>query len=443
MSSNPSNLVNEAPLRRAQILVIIVCTLLNALDGFDILSISFAAPGIAADWSISRAALGVVLSAEIVGMAVGSILLGWLADSLGRRPTTLICLLIMSSGMLLASTASGLVELGIFRLYTGLGIGGMLAVTNAFVAEYTNIKVRTLAITIMTAGFPMGAIFGGFVVEALLHHYPWRAIFTFGAAATAVMIPIVWLTLHESVAFLEKARPKDALEKINHNLKRMGLNTVDRLPEAPTQQRKPGITALFSKTNIRTTLLLTFAYFSHSITFYFILKWTPKIVADMGFHPASAATVLIYASAGGLLGAIVIGLLSRCYKVEILLVTTLLFSGVMVAILGRSPADLTALSYIVAIAGFFCNAAVSTQFALLAKSYSSELRASGTGFAIGVGRIGGALGPVLAGYLFSAGLSLATVASLLGIGSLIAAAALIVLFSISKPLLTTNNTEVC
>ncbi len=442
MALSPSSLVSEARLRSPQILVIAVCTILNALDGFDILSISFAAPGIAADWSISRAALGVVLSAEIVGMTIGSTLIGWIADTIGRRPTTLICLFIMSSGMLLASIATGLMELGLFRLYTGLGIGGMLAVTNALVAEYTNVRIRTLAIAVMTAGFPMGAILGGFVVEGLLRHYEWGAVFTFGAAATAAMIPVAWLSLHESVAFLEKARPRRALERINNNLKRMGIATIEDLPALMTATRKPGISALFSKKFIKTTSLLTFAYFCHSVTFYFILKWTPKIVVDMGFHPASAAGVLIYASAGGLVGAVVIGLLSRFYKVETLLVAALVLASTMVMVLGRSPADLMTLSYIVAIAGLFCNAAVSTQFALLAKSYSSELRASGTGFAIGIGRIGGALGPILAGYLFSKGFGLATVASFLAIGSIISAISLLALFWTKSTLYTGNNTEV-
>lgn len=427
MSRSPSELVNEAPLRRSQILVVLVCAILNALDGFDILSISFAAPGIAQDWSITRAQLGVALSAEIVGMALGSVVFGWLADSIGRRPTALICLFIMTTGMLLASSATGIAELGLCRLYTGCGIGGTLAVTNALVAEHTNVRVRTLAITIMTAGFPVGAILGGIVAGGLLQRYDWHSIFIFGAAINALMIPVAWLTLRESVAFLEKARPKNALQRINDSLGRMGIGAIDQLPPPSARPVKSGIAPLFSPDLLQRTFLLTLSYFSHTVTFYFMLKWVPKIVVDMGFHPSSAANVLVFASAGGLVGAISIGMLSKYFKVESLLVGALVLAGIMIMVLGRSPEDLVVLSGIVAVAGFFANAAVSALFAVLAKFYPSDVRARGTGFAIGIGRIGGAIGPVIAGYLFTEGFSLSAVASFMAAGSLVAAGSLTIL----------------
>src|SRR5262245_40608984 len=125
-----------------QMIAIAVTIGLNALDGFDVLSISFASPGIATEWGIDRAALGIVLSMEPSGMAVGSIFLGGVADQVGRRRTILGCLVLMAVGMYLASTVKTLVELSIWRVLTGIGIGGMLAAINAVAAEFASDRRR-------------------------------------------------------------------------------------------------------------------------------------------------------------------------------------------------------------------------------------------------------------------------------------------------------------
>ena len=122
----------------AQVVVVVITVLLNAMDGFDILSIAFAGPGIAREWGINQLELGIVLSMELIGMAIGSVFLGGVADKVGRRPTLLGCLVVMAAGMVLATTASSPVQLSIWRVLTGLGIGGMLSCTNAVVAEFSN-----------------------------------------------------------------------------------------------------------------------------------------------------------------------------------------------------------------------------------------------------------------------------------------------------------------
>jgi len=132
---DPRITIDEAPMSALQIAAVAITVGLNALDGFDVLSISFAAPGIATEWGIDRAALGVVLSMELIGMAVGSMLLGGVADRIGRRRTILGCLVAMATGMFMVTTAHDIVTLSVWRVVTGLGIGGMLAATNAAVAE--------------------------------------------------------------------------------------------------------------------------------------------------------------------------------------------------------------------------------------------------------------------------------------------------------------------
>ena len=181
VNQDPTKLLDEEPMGRLQVAAVTLCILLYALDGFDVLSISFAAPGIAEEWAIDRAALGMVLSMELLGMIAGSLMLGDIADRFGRRPLILLCLFLMTIGMALAATAESIATLSSYRFFTGLGIGGMLATTNAMVAEYSNKKHRSLAVTLMAAGYPLGAIVGGSIVSVLLASFDWRSVFVFGA----------------------------------------------------------------------------------------------------------------------------------------------------------------------------------------------------------------------------------------------------------------------
>jgi benzoate transport len=423
---DPRLLIAAAPMRARQVAAIAVCVALNALDGFDVLSISFASPGIASEWGIDRAALGVVLSMELIGMAVGSLLLGPFADRIGRRPTALLCLLVMASGMFATTQVGSIGALAATRLFTGLGIGGMLATTNAMVAEYANDRWRGAAVAVMAAGYPIGAILGGSVATMLLASGTWRDVFAFGAAVTAIFVPIVLLLAPETVGFLMHKRPERALERINRALGGLGHRAVTALAEAREEhRRRVSWSELFAPGLRRITLLLTLAYFFHIMTFYFILKWIPKIVADMGFSPASAGGVLVWANVGGWAGALLFSALALRIGLRGLVAAAMVASVAMVAAFGRGQTDLAGLSWAAASAGFFTNAGVVGFYALIAASFPTELRAGGTGFVIGIGRGGAALGPIAAGLLFQAGFGLSAVAVTMAAGSLFAALAVL------------------
>ncbi|WP_068074676.1 MFS transporter [Novosphingobium lentum] len=424
MASDPRALIDERPMSRLQVAAVAITIGLNALDGFDVLSISFASPGISSEWGIDRAVLGAVLSAELVGMALGSVVLGGVADRIGRRPTILGSLLVMALGMSMATTAHGVSTLAIWRVVTGLGIGGMLAAINAVAAEFSNARRRSVAMALMVIGYPLGAVIGGSISALLLKGGDWRTVFEFGAIATLCFIPLVWLFVPESPAWLGTRRPDGAVAKINATFARFGHAPIEALaPPAPGTAKlsiadvlKPGLAG--------TTLLLTLAYFAHVISFYFILKWTPKIVVDMGFAPASAAGVLVWANLGGAIGGAIFGLVALRTGLKPLTIAVLLGSFVMVAWFGRGQPDLHSLSTIVFIAGLFTNSAIVGLYSIFALAFPTHVRATGTGFAIGVGRGGSALAPFLAGVLFKDGFSLQTVALLMAAGSLVAAGAI-------------------
>lgn len=406
-----------------QILAVAITIGLNALDGFDVMAISFASPGIAAEWGIDRAALGFVLSAELAGMAVGSLLLGGLADKIGRRPTVLGCVTVMAIGMWMASTAHDVYTLSLWRVFTGLGIGGVLAAINAVAAEYSNAANRNLNVSLMSMGYPIGAVLGGMVATELLKSGDWRPVFHFGAYCTAAFLPIVWFFVPESVSWLATKQPPGALERINASLKRMGHAPIDALPviEQDANGRKANSETIFSPAMIRTTLLVAAAYFCHITTFYYIIKWVPKIVVDMGFSPSSAGGVLVWANVGGAVGGAVVGFLAAKLNLRWVTVAVLVGSTVMVNVFGRGYADLATLSLVCAAAGFFTNGAINGLYAIFAQVFPSNMRASGTGFAIGVGRGGSVLAPIIAGYLFQSGMGLPTVSLLLSFGAVVAA----------------------
>jgi benzoate transport len=421
MNSDPRDVIAHSPMSTLQMVVVGITIALNALDGFDILSISFASPGIATEWGIDRAALGIVLSMELIGMAIGSIVLGGVADKIGRRPTILGCLVVMATGMLMATTVTGLVDLSIWRVVTGLGIGGMLAAINAVAAEFSSTQRRHLSVSLMSIGYPVGAVLGGIVAAQLLKGNDWRSVFYFGAAITATLIPITFFAMPESVHWLARKQPEGALERINRAMARMGHAATTALPAIADDVRRRSVSDIFSPGLVSVTAVVSLAYFFHITTFYFILKWVPKIVADFGFDASSAAGVLVWTNVGGATGGAVLGFLTLRFGVKALTIVVMLLSTVMVALFGQTPPDLRQLSMICAAAGFCTNAAIVGMYAIMAQAFPTHVRASGTGFAVGVGRGGSVLAPIIAGFLFTAGHPLPSVAFMMSLGSLVAA----------------------
>jgi benzoate transport len=427
VNTDPRETLLTAPMSALQVLAVAITVGLTALDGFDILSISFASPGIAAEWGIDRGALGIVLSMELIGMALGSILLGGVADRMGRRPTMLGCLVLMTVGMFMVTTVKQIPELEVWRLTTGLGIGGLLASSSAVAAEFSNLLRRNLSVALMAIGYPLGAVLGGLIVKQLLHEHDWRSVFYFGAAMTALFIPLVFFLVPESVHWLAQRQPANALHRINRAMARMGHAAIAAMPTISADMKKRSVRDIFAPELLVTTVLSTLAYFFHIITFYFLLKWIPKIVVDMHFTPSEASGVVIWANVGGALGGTVLGLLSQRIGLKPLTISVMLLSTVTIILFGRTAPDLSELSLLCAAAGFCTNAAIVGLYAIFAQAFPTHVRATGTGFAIGIGRGGSVLAPIAAGFLFKWGYALPTVAVYMAMGSLVAAGVLALL----------------
>jgi MFS family permease len=449
VNNDPRQTILNSPMTRMQVMVVVITIALNALDGFDVLSISLTAASIRNELGIDAGLTGLLLAMELVGMAIGSIFLGRYADIWGRRPMMLACLVMMSAGMFMVTTDPGimarmlhpvmvaipwtsewpieLVHISIWRIITGLGIGGMLASINACVAEYSNTKKKHMNVALMSIGYPVGAFTGGFIAAELLDRFTWESVFLLGFGMTVVMIPVVFFFVPETVAWQVRNQKPDSLEKVNATLTKMGHPTVDALPNVGAELAEKSHDSIFNPKLLRITVIVTVAYFFHIMTFYFILKWTGVIVEDRGFLASEAGRILSWINVGGASGGALIGLLTLKYDLKRLTIGAMIMSTVTVMIYGSVGSDLVQMTLICVVCGFFINAAINGMYAIFAHAYPTQVRAAGTGFAIGLGRGGSILAPIAAGYMFAGGIGVPFVAAILACGSLLAAIALLFL----------------
>jgi len=428
--TNPIAVIDGNPMSVRQWIVVVLMILLNALDGFDVLASAFAAPGITKEWGIPRAELGIVLSAELIGMGFGSILLGSLADKIGRKPSMLICLVIMTVGMYMAHVAASVSSLTAFRFFTGLGIGGMLAATNAVTAESTNKASRSLAMALYVIGYPVGGVIGGYAAQSwLLVDYDWRAVFLFGAIATAAMIPLVALLVPETPAYYAARRKPDALERINRSLRALMQPAIDSLPLIKADAVKPKVFDILTQPGLRkATWLLALGYMVHTFTFYFVLKFAVQIVSDAGFTQPEAASTLTWANIGGAVGGFLFGFLLKKWDIKGPTIGAMLLGVLAVVYFGMGHDTLMAWRLSTFLQMFFLNAAIVGYYAAFARGFPAYARATGTGFALGIGRAGAAGSPIVAGILFDTlgkeqllpVSMIMTVGSLIGVGLLLA-----------------------
>lgn len=411
---------------RAVLLTVAIC----ALDGFDVLAITLAAPGIVHAWDVAPSALGLVFSIGLAGMAAGSLIVAPLADILGRRPLVLAGVLLMAAGSAFCAAAQGVADLALWRFVTGVGIGATIAVINPLAVEYANLRRHDLCVALMAAGFPIGGVLGGWASAFLLSVYDWRAVFILGAGSGFLMLGVAALVLPESIEFMiERPRPH-SLRRVNAFLVRCAHRPVQTLP-APRERDRASLLAIFRGDRLAETLQVTAIYFLFVMTVYFFLSWIPQMVAAAGHPPAAAAGVSATANMAGVAGGLLLGWATERLGLKPLVVGALSGMGLATMAFGFASTDLALLTASAAVAGFFLFAGMVGLYAVVARTFPPAVRATGTGFVIGVGRIGSALAPAIAGFLFSAGMGRGLVS--IGMGALaLAAAALLIRYRLGS-----------
>ena len=424
---DPRRTIDAAPMSRAQVAAIVVTGMISALDGFDVLSATFAAPGIVKEFGIASAALGAVLAMGLVGMAAGSLFLGPLADTLGRRRVVMISLGLMAAGMFASAYAASISALAFWRVVTGCGIGAMVAVITPLAAEYANHRRRELAVAIMSIGYPIGGVVGGTIAALLMQVFDWRAVFLLGAGGAVLLFPLVWLFLPESLAYLIDRRPPDALGRVNAILARFGHSPVRDLPPAVVIKSSFRPAILFQGALLRTTITIMAVNFLYVIAAYYFLSWLPQLVAQAGYDPATATGVSVAANICGIAGGALLGWVAPRIGLKVAVAGALFGLGIFMALFGIVPPDLALLRLTAGITGFFLFAAVVGVYSVIALSFPAHVRATGAGFVIGVGRGGSALAPIVAGLLSAAGLDRGSVSLLIGLCAIAAGAGIFLL----------------
>jgi AAHS family 4-hydroxybenzoate transporter-like MFS transporter len=424
-SLDPRSILLDSPMSVFQWAAIAITFALSALDGFDVLAVTLAAPSLVREWHVNPASLGLVFSVGLVGMAAGSFLVAPVADVIGRRSMALVTLALMSGGMLMSARAGDVGSLALWRFVNGVGIGATVAIINPLAAEYANLKQRDFAISMMAIGFPMGGVFGGASAAYLLATDGWRAIFLFGGGIGIVLMLLVLFLLPEPIAFIIAKQRPNALEQVNRFLRRCGHQTVEALPPAPAEKPKARPFEIFGPGNIGATVHVAAILFLYVLTVYFLLNWMPQMVASAGFTPAAAAKVSVMLNVSGSITAALFGWASGRFGLKKLALASLVGLGLATAAFGFSPPDLAILTLGAVVAGAFVHPGMVAMHSLIARTFPPHMRATGAGFALGMGRIGSAVAPATAGYLFNAGMSRGGVSVVLGASSILAAGLLL------------------
>ena len=421
-------LLENRPLGRYQGMIFALCIACLMVDGFDLQALSFAAPSLIRDWKISAAVMGPVFSAALVGVLIGSFLFSMLADKIGRRPVLIGATLWFAVLTYLTGQSTSLHELTILRFIAGVGLGGIMPNAMALSGEYAPARRRVVVMMIVSTGFTAGALTSGLVAQWVIPHRGWRAMFTAGAGLALLVAVVMVIALPESLPFL-------ALQRTTGNSARFWLRRF--APELAGQQdlvllrRQPAhgvpLAHLFRKRRSLITLLLWSINFLNLLNLYFLTNWLPTAVREFGFSNFFAIRAGAFVQIGGLLGGLALGFFAQRLGLVRVLTATMLMGGLSLAVLSRPGLPIAVLLMVALLAGFAISGGQVGINALTAICYPTQLRATGIGASLGVGRVGAILGPALAGALlvhhwqphrlflaaaFPAGLSVAAVAAL-------------------------------
>jgi AAHS family 4-hydroxybenzoate transporter-like MFS transporter len=405
-----SAVIDRSRLSPLQWRTIALCAMVAILDGFDTQAIAFVAPVIAREFRVESAAFGPVFGAGLLGSMFGALILGPAADRFGRKPVIILSTLVFGAFATVTTLSTSLSGLMLYRFFTGLGLGGAMPNIIAITAEYAPRRQRATVVTLMFCGFPLGAVLGGGITSHLIAAYGWHAIFYMGGILPLALLPLLCFGLPESIRFLATRGDR------NQNRSRELLRIVRRIDRSGPyaddcrwlvdEERLKGspIKALFLDGRAIGTLLLWAVYFSNLLILYFLINWLPAVLQRAGLPIERAIIATVALNAGGIAGGLLLGRLVDKRHPYGVLTVAYACAAVLVAAMGAFESDsvLVLMSTIVG-AGFLV---IGTQYcmnALTANFYPTGLRSTGLGWALGIGRFGSIVGPVLGGFLLSLG----------------------------------------
>jgi benzoate transport len=400
---NVREMIDDRPMSRFQVLVIALCVIMNIVEGYDILVMGFAASGVVAEWHITASQVGLLISAGLMGMAVGSTVIAPTADRIGRRNMTLICLGIATVGMALSALTTGYGQLWACRFLTGLGVGGVMVSLPVIIAEFSNARGRGTCVAFFALGLPMGGLIGGSVAALFASEFGWRATFVSGAVLSLATALTMLKLLPESLDFLITRRPHGALLRVNLALRRMGLEPLSELP-APTVNEVGNVRfAVLTGRNAVRSVFIWVCFIALFGGIYFASSWMPRLLEQSGLSAQQGINGGIMLNLGGVVGALLMTVIALRFSGTTLALVSLAANTVIFLAMRLVIGHLALTMIIAVLMGVMLYALGAALFNIAPLQYPVAVRSTAVGWAIGIGRIGAILAPIVAGVLVDVG----------------------------------------
>ena len=399
--------IDDQPFGRFQLSVAVMCGAIAFMDGFDAQALGYVAPALIATLNVTRAELGPLISIGLVGMMLGALTFGPLADRFGRKNILIVCTFLFGVMSLLTATATSLETLRVFRLLTGFGLGGAMPNTIALTSEYVPKRLRATTVMTMFCGFSIGAAVGGFIAASLISRFGWQAVFIVGGSVPLLIGVLTIALLPESIGFLLTKRRDQA--KVEQYLARISSHVPphDAISVGPDEHNssKFTVTQLFADGRGLITGLLWLMFFMNLLNLYFLQNWLPTVMSDAGIKIETAIMVSTLFQIVGVVGTITLGRFMDRFRSSAFRILGLAYFGAAISVflIGEAGASVMLLICTVAAAGFCVVGGQTASNALAAEYYPVSIRSTGIGWCLGIGRIGGIIGPILGGVLLATG----------------------------------------
>jgi AAHS family 4-hydroxybenzoate transporter-like MFS transporter len=427
-SFDVADFIDRHPVGRFQIRVLLLCAAVLFIDGFDTQAIGYVAPAVAQDWTLPRAALGPVFSAGLFGLMLGALIFGPVADRLGRKKIMVSSVLAFGACTFATAFVQDVWWLLVLRFLTGLGLGGAMPNAVALTSEFSPHRRRATMVMVMFCGFSVGAALGGLLAAWTIPAFGWRSVFILGGVAPILFAPVLMAMLPESIRFLALSGRNDGdvaglLEKIAPDQSvSAGVHPVIYEPKLD------GIPVLhlFGEGRAGGTLLLWVVFFMSLLDLYLLANWLPTVLHDLGASISMAAVVGAMLQVGGVVGTLMLGRYVDSFSFSALAVVYLL-ATIAVAAVGFSGHAILLAALAIFCAGFCIVGGQIAANAMAATYYPTAMRSTGVGWALGIGRVGSIVGPLVGGMMLARHISTETLFLVAAVPAVIACGAAFIL----------------
>ena len=404
LAYNVQDIIDNTPMGIKRWSIVVLCFVIALLDGFDTQSIAFIGPAIAEDFGLQATDMTWVITASTVGMCVGAMSLGTFGDRIGRKKTILLALTLFGVFSLAGAFAQSLEQIVILRFLIGLGMGGATPALLALTAEYSPKSRRGTFMTLVLLGLPGGALLGGLVAAAWLPVMGWRGIFLAGGVLPLAMVLVCSKILSESPIFLA-AKGTSAADAQARQI----MASISGSPVSPDavlatndkMEERSSVTALFSAKYRMVTIAVFATYLLNWIAWFLLLLWMPTALKMLGLAGSQAAMGTVTVNGAFILFAIPLSIiLPKVNPRKLLLV--MFAAGIVIALgLGLAGSNFALVFVLIGLAGFGIGGQQLALNYLIANAYPTQLRATATGWGIGIGRLGSIVGSALGGLILT------------------------------------------